>query len=309
MTSVSDTQISQLDQSEPTDLHNSPIAYGLGSFGLEAAFKVFVGFYMFFYVDTLGLVIALAAIINVIYALWDAVNDPLVGYLSDNTRTRWGRRKPWILTALPFYVIFLVLIYAVPDMFQGGILLFWYALVVILLFENVNTIININYEALFPELFQGFKERTRASAYNQGFGMVGELVGFALTPIIYTQFGFVPTAVFFALMAGILVFFSLMRNREDPNAQKAPPLNLKGAFGDVLHDRPFWQFTIVATLLWFTTGVYTLATPFWTKYTLQASPQAPSIIFAAVFLVAIASVSLWSRLVRRWGTKQTGYGQ
>ena len=261
--------------------------------------------YMFFYVDTLGLVIALAAIINVVYALWDAVNDPLVGYLSDNTRTRWGRRKPWILTALPFYVIFLVLIYAVPDMFQGGILLFWYALVVILLFETVNTIINTNYEALFPELFQGFKERTRASAYNQGFGMVGELVGFALTPIIYTQFGFVPTAVFFALMAGILVFFSLMRNREDPNAQKAPPLNLKGAFGDVLHDRPFWQFTIVATLLWFTTGVYTLATPFWTKYTLQASPQAPSIIFAAVFLVAIASVSLWSRLVRRWGTKQT----
>jgi len=305
MTSVPDTQTSQSDQSEPTALHNSPIAYGMGSFGLEAAFKVFVGFYMFFYVDTLGLVIALAAIINVVYALWDAVNDPLVGYLSDNTRTRWGRRKPWILTALPFYVIFLVLIYAVPDMFQGGMLLFWYALVVILLFETVNTIISTNYEALFPELFQGFKERTRASAYNQGFGMVGELVGFALTPIIYTQFGFVPTAVFFALMAGILVFFSLMRNREDPNAQKAPPLNLKGAFGDVFHDRPFWQFTIVATLLWFTTGVYTLATPFWTKYTLQASPQAPSIIFAAVFLVAIVSVSLWSRLVRRWGTKQT----
>jgi GPH family glycoside/pentoside/hexuronide:cation symporter len=198
-----------------------------------------------------------------------------------------------------------VLIYAVPDTFLGGDRLFWYALVVIFLFETVNTVISTNYEALFPELFQGFKERTRASAYNQGFGMVGELVGFALTPIIYSQFGFVPTAVFFALMAGILVFFSLMRNREDPIAQKAPPLDLKDAFGDVLRDRPFWQFTIVATLLWFTTGVYTLAVPFWTKYTLEAFPQAPSIIFATVFLVAIVSVSVWSRLVRRWGTKQT----
>ena len=305
MTSVSETQLSEISQTKPTPLNNSPIAYGLGNFGLQAAFKVFVGYYIFFYVDMLGLAIALAAIINIVYALWDAVNDPLVGYLSDNTRTRWGRRKPWLLTALPFYAIFLVLIYAVPDVFKGGNLLFWYALVVIFLFETVNTIVGTNYEALFPELFQGFKERTRASAYNQGFGMVGELVGFALTPIIYTQFGFVPTAVFFALMAGILVFFSLLRNREDPITQKAPPLDLKDAFGDVLRDRPFWQFTIVATLLWFTTGVYTLAIPFWTKYTLGAIPQAPSIIFATVFLVAIGSVSVWSRMVRKHGTKCT----
>ena len=82
-------------------------------------------------------------------------------------------------------------------------------------------------------------------------------------------------------------------------------MDLKDAFGDVLHDRPFWQFTIVATLLWFTTGVYTLAIPFWAKYTLQAIPEAPSIIFAAVFLVAIGSVSVWSRLVRALGIKQT----
>jgi len=54
MTSDSDTQTGQLDQSEPTVLHNSPIAYGLGSFGLESAFKVFVGFYMFFYVVRWG---------------------------------------------------------------------------------------------------------------------------------------------------------------------------------------------------------------------------------------------------------------
>ena len=63
MTSDSDTQTGQLDQFEPTALNNSPIAYRLGNLGFEAAFKVFVGFYMFFYVDTLGLVIALAALL------------------------------------------------------------------------------------------------------------------------------------------------------------------------------------------------------------------------------------------------------
>jgi len=133
-----ETRQNQSPQSDPAVQNNSPIAYGLGNFGLQAAFKVFAGYYMFFYVDGLGLAIALAAIINVVYALWDAVNDPLVGYLSDNTRTRWGRRKPWQLIALPFYVIFLILVYAVPDAFQGGDRLFWYALVVIFLFETVN---------------------------------------------------------------------------------------------------------------------------------------------------------------------------
>ena len=69
----------QLTQPEPETLNNSPIIYGLGSFGLESAYKVFVGFYMFYYIDVLGLAVAMAAIINVVYAIWDAVNDPLVG--------------------------------------------------------------------------------------------------------------------------------------------------------------------------------------------------------------------------------------
>jgi GPH family glycoside/pentoside/hexuronide:cation symporter len=110
MTTVPDTEIHRrpLVSAEPAPLRNSPLLYGLGAFGLEAAYKVFWGFYVFYYVDVLGLAITLAALINVVYGIWDAVNDPLVGYLSDNTRTRWGRRRPWLLAGLPFYVAFLV---------------------------------------------------------------------------------------------------------------------------------------------------------------------------------------------------------
>jgi GPH family glycoside/pentoside/hexuronide:cation symporter len=233
------------------------------------------------------------------------VNDPLVGYLSDNTRTRWGRRRPWLLTGLPFYVVFLVLTYAVPETLQQGYGLFWYALVVVFLFEGAYTVMSTNYDALFPELFQDLQERTRASAYYQGFCMVGELVGFALTPIIYSKFGFIPMAVFFSVIASILLLIAIARNSEDPNAQRVPPLDLKTAFGEVLRDHPFWLFAIALTFLTFTTGVYTLATPFWAKYTLGASPQAPSIIFATVFVVAILVVSFWSRLIPKRGVKWT----
>jgi GPH family glycoside/pentoside/hexuronide:cation symporter len=294
-----------LTQPEPETQNNSPVAYGLGSFGLESLYKVFVGFYMFYYIDELGLAVALAAIINVVYAIWDAVNDPLVGFLSDNTRTCWGRRRPWLLTGLPFYVIILVLVYAVPGSFQRGNTLFWYALVIFFLFEAAYTVMSVNYDALFPELFQDFRERARASSTYQGFCMLGELVGFAIPPFIYAQFGFVPMAISFAGIAAILLLIAIIRNTEDPSAQKAHPLDLKDAFGIVLKDRPFLLFSIALTFLTFTTGAYTLATPFWVKYTLDASPQATSFIFATVFIVAILSVSIWGRLVRSMGIKKS----
>ena len=307
MTSPSETQSGEISQITPIALNNSPIAYGLGSFGLESAYKVFIGFYIFFYVDVLGLAVALAAVINIVFAIWDAVNDPLVGYLSDNTRTSWGRRRPWLLTGLPFYVILLVLTYTVPGAFRQGESLFWYALVVFLLFETAYTVLSVNYDALFPELFQGFRERTRASGYYQGFSMVGELVGFALTPIIYAQYGFRAMAVFFAAITAITLLIGILRSNEDPRALKKAPLNLKDAFGEVLQDRPFWLFAIALTFLTFTTGLYTLATPFWVKYTLNASPQATSLIFATVFMVAILTVSLWSRLIRYRGVKSAWF--
>jgi GPH family glycoside/pentoside/hexuronide:cation symporter len=98
---------------------------------------------------------------------------------------------------------------------------------------------------------------------------------------------------------------AIIRNKEDPNALKAPPLDLKGAFGEVLTNRPFLLFTIAITFLVFVTGALTLATPFWVKYTLGASPQVTSLIFAIVFIVAILSVPIWGRLVRGLGIKRS----
>ena len=290
---------------KPIAAQNSPITYGLGSLGLESLYTVFTGFYLFYYIDELGLAVAMAAIINVIYAIWDAVNDPLVGFLSDNTRTRWGRRRPWLVTGLPFYVGLLVLVYAVPAPFMQGKALFWYALLIFFLFEAAYTIMAVNYGSLFPELFRDFQERARAGAYYQGLSMLGELVGFSIPPLIYATFGFVPMAISFAVVAGIVLFLAIIRNREDPEALNAPPLVLKSAFGEVLKDRPFLLFTVALTFMTFTTGVYTLATPFWVKYTLAASPQVTSLIFATVFIVAILSVSIWGRLVRVIGIKRS----
>ena len=304
MQTATESQQGQLSLAQSIATPNSPIAYGLGAFGLESLFKVFVGFYVFYYTDKLGLAITMAAIINLIYGFWDAVDDPIVGFLSDNTRTRWGRRKPWLLTGLPFYVGFLVLVYAVPKPFQQGNALFWYALAIFILFEAASTVMSINYSALFPELFQGFRERARASSYYQGLGMFGELVGFSIPPFIYARYGFVPMAISFAVVSGIFLFLGVIRNKEDPNALKASPLQLKGAFGEILTDRPFLLYSVAVTFLTYITGVLSLGTPFWVKYTVAASPEGTSLIFATVFTVAILSASIWGRFVHVLGIRR-----
>lgn len=300
-----ESQQSQLSLSIPKASQNSPLAYGLGSFGLESLYKVFIGFYMFYYIDQLGLAVAMAAIINVVYGIWDAVNNPLVGFLSDNTRTRWGRRRPWLLAGLPFYVSTVVLVYAVPKPFTHGNALFWYALVIFFLFEGAFTVVGVNYAALFPELFQGLQRRARAGAYYQGLASLGELVGFTIPPIIYARFGFVPMAISFAVVTGTIQFLAVIRNKEDPSALKMPPLDLKDAFGEVLKDRHYLLFIIALTFITFTTSVLTLATPFWVKYTISASPQVTSLIFAVVFIGAILSVSIWGKLVGILGIKRS----
>lgn len=304
MQTTTEAQQGQLDLSRSIATQNSPVAYGLGSFGLESLFKVFAGFYVFYYTDQLGLAVTMAALINVIYGFWDAVDDPIVGFLSDNTRSRWGRRKPWLLTGLPFYVVLLVLVYAVPKPFQQGTALFWYALVIFILFEAASTVMSINYSALFPELFQSLRERARASSYSQGLGMFGELVGFSIPPLIYANFGFVPMAISFAGISGIALYLGIIRNREDPNALNAPPLGLKSAFGEILIDRPFLLYSVAVTFLTYITGVLSLGTPFWVKYTVAASPQGISLIFAIVFTAAILSASLWGRFVHVLGIRR-----
>ena len=122
----------------------SPLFYGLGTLGISISVETFGAFAYFYYVDFLGLAFSLAALVRTIYAIWDAVNDPLFGYLSDNTRTRWGRRRPWLLVSVPLFSVCFILIFNVPVSGGGQSSLFGYLLAITLLYETFVTIISVN---------------------------------------------------------------------------------------------------------------------------------------------------------------------
>jgi GPH family glycoside/pentoside/hexuronide:cation symporter len=114
-----------------------------------------------------------------------------------------GAAGPGCWWASHSIVGFLVLTYAVSVPARQGQGLFWYAPTMVMLFETASTVMSVNYDALFPELFQGVRVRARASSTYQGSCLRGELVGSTLTPIVYAQLGFVRMAMLFAAITGV----------------------------------------------------------------------------------------------------------
>ncbi|HRF47960.1 MAG TPA: MFS transporter [Anaerolineales bacterium] len=147
------------------------LAFGAGDLG-PAVLTAINGFFLLeFLVNVAGLRPGPAGTIFLVTKIWDAVNDPVMGWLTDRTVSRWGRRRPWLLFgALPFGLAFW-LHWIVPPLDTNG--LFWYYLVVALLVDTGLTVVGVPYTALTPELTADYDERTSLNTYRFGFSILG----------------------------------------------------------------------------------------------------------------------------------------
>lgn len=278
--------------------------YAMGMLGIAIPVMAFENHIIFLYVDELGLALGLAGLARSINSVWNAVNDPIFGYLSDKTRTRWGRRRPWMMVGLPLFLASFILGFWVPGPFQSGMRLFAYFLAVLILQETFATVMWTNYSSLFPELFKGHGERSRAAALKHGFQLVAMVVGIALVPLIKGMLGIIGMVILFSAISALLVPISVNGCPEDPAASEAEPLGLVDSFRQTLVDKAFWLYALAATMTQFTFGLMGAGMAFYAKYTLGLSAAMTTVLFAAVFLIAIPTVALWSRLSRRWGGKR-----
>ncbi|WP_199617582.1 MFS transporter [Paenibacillus alkalitolerans] len=279
---------------------NSSIAYALGMFAMMVPSQAFSAFYSYYYVEKLGLAIGLATIARAVFLIWDAVNQPMFGYLSDRTRTRYGRRKPWIYAAIPFFMMTFVMVFAVPEGLTDFDLFIWF-LIALILYEGVATILWVNYGALFPELFQGDRLRAKASAVQQGFQMVAILIGSALTPILFNALGFGSMSVVYALVFGVFMLLFVVSVRENEQAMKEPPLKLIEAFRETLKNKEFWIFNIANSFAQTVNGLLGSIIPFYAKYVLKIPESQVSLLLASIFVSVIPLVAVWYFIVRKLG--------
>ena len=130
----------------------SPFRYGIGMFGTSIPINMFKSYAALFYVDMLGLDMKKYSLVLLIYTFVDAIDNPVYGYLSDRTRTKWGRRRPWLVIGTPLLILCFILFYNVPKGIQSEkTILFIYMLLMYILTGTLDSLMNANYGALFPE--------------------------------------------------------------------------------------------------------------------------------------------------------------
>lgn len=281
------------------------LAYSSGNLAAVISYQAFVTYVQFFYIDILKLPAMLVATIGwTIYGIWNAINDPLAGQLSDRTRTRWGRRIPYVaFCTLPLAITF-ALIWSPPFQVGQTNLLFAWFLISVLLFDGLWTVVALNWTALFPEMFPSLQERAEVSGFRQLFSIIGLLLGVALPPLIYKGLGWWAMGLFFAFVTALFFFITLLGSKEKEEFSREESLPLLTALSATLRNRSFLLFVGVNILIQFTFLILQATVPFYVKYVLRMGEVQISALLATVFVVAMPFLFPWMMVTVRLGARR-----
>lgn len=231
------------------------VGYGLGDSAANFIFQTMIILQLSFYTDTFGITASAAGTLLLVARLWDAVTDPVIGVLSDRTKTRWGKFRPWIITtAIPFG-IFAYLAFSTPDFSYTGKLI--YAYVTYMIFMLIYSANNLPYSALSGVMTGDMAERTSLSSYRFIFAITASFIVQVFALPLVEFFGKGDDATGFRLTIGLfglvsIVFFTITffttkeRIKPDPNQQT----NLKQDLKDLTRNIP-WIIMFAVTLLVF----------------------------------------------------------
>jgi GPH family glycoside/pentoside/hexuronide:cation symporter len=281
------------------------VTYSVPPLGLGFMFMLVTLLLLKFSTDVLLIAPAAMGTIFMVGRLWDAISDPLAGYLSDNTRTRWGRRRPFIFaSALPVAATF-VMMWSPPGWLTGGGLVLWMA-VAVLGFYSAMTILIVPHTSLGAELTTSYHDRTRIFGVRQvswNLGMFLTLGGMHLLATSETPRASArELAIVAAVATAGLILWSAARLRERPEFQGRGGANPYRAFGDVFRN-PHARLLLFVFLIESTGGATVGAlTIYFSEYVLLTPSWTVSYI-AAYLVAATISIPFWVPVSRRVGKK------
>jgi GPH family glycoside/pentoside/hexuronide:cation symporter len=187
--------------------------YAIGMFGTSIPINMLKTYAAAYYVIKLGMTTTQIAAILFVYTFIDALDNPVYGFLSDRTRTRWGRRRPWLVIGTPLLILAFIAFYSTPE-FLAGESLFAYAMLFYILAGTLDSVINANYGALFPELFRTDASRAATNALRQAFQLVAMIISIAVTPMVTGAIGYRMTATVYGILGGAVILYMSFTSRE-----------------------------------------------------------------------------------------------
>jgi GPH family glycoside/pentoside/hexuronide:cation symporter len=280
------------------------ILYGSGDIGFSLTSTILGAYFAIFMVDVVGISPGIAAVAVFIGRSWDYINDPIFGYISDRTRTRWGRRRPFLLFgALPYAIAFMMLWYR-PG-FEGQVALAAYYSVAYIFYEAAATLVYMPYFALTPELTSDYDERTSLTTYRMFFSILGGLVAFTLPLMIVGSFNpenaprVFTMGIIFGLVAAaplLLVFFT---TKERPEFMEQHQPSLRQSLKLTRNNRPFLFGLAIFLMTWVGVEIVQAMLLFYVKY-VAVREESSDLIMATIFVTAILALPIWEYTSRKF---------
>lgn len=281
-------------------------------FGTSIPINLIKGSMILYYVDILGLDVRAYGAVMVIYAIIDALDNPLLGHLSDRTRSRFGRRRPWLLVGAPLLAACMIGFFSVPSTLDGIRLVLWFAVFAILC-EAFDSMLNANYGALLPELFPQERRRAVANSLRQGFQLVALVISLAVTPLLTTSVfgteesteGFRTTAIIYGVIAVVAIVFMALSAKENPRyAADTRPVLLRSLWS-VVRNPLFWKVGLTGACYGIAMALVLSGIQLYVRYSLGLPVANALYLQGIVILVSAVGLAIWTRVVVRRGALWT----
>ena len=321
--------------SESSLTRKEKLAYGIGDIANGIAVSSTMFWLLIYLTDVAGLGPGLAGLALMIGRIWDAVTDPIMGWISDHTRTRWGKRRPYLLFGAIAYAITYFLIWVVPE-FSSELSIFVYVTVILILFNTSFTVVFVPYTSLTAAMTSDYHERTSLTGYRMTSSQFAFLVGAVLPSAVVLSVesgtGFISTwtnplfgswagtarqgyflcaALFsFVMLACIWTTFFGTREKElaasDPDTSTSSnPLQYIVTIFQALRDNiPFRLALLIILLANCATTAIGVNLPYYFQYVLEIREHQTRIM-ALLFGCAVLAVPAWVMVTRRFGKAET----
>ena len=285
------------------------LAYGIGDIGFSLTDTTLGVVFLIFLLDVVGLEPAKAALAIFIGKSWDYVNDPIIGYLADRTRTRWGRRRPYLLFGfVPFGLAF-ALMWIIPPFENHWALTAYYAFAYFI-YDSLYTIVSMPYVALTPELTQDYDERTSLTSYRMAFSLVGGLVAFVVPLMIIGTLEpanadrVLTMGIVFGIASALPLLFTFFGTREKEEYASQPQPGLREQFRAVRGNRPFWFAAGIFLFTWTAIEIIQNMLLLFLKYRMNLAAES-DLVAGAVFITAIIVLPFWVWISQRTDKRQS----
>lgn len=275
--------------------------YGLTEFPIHIVQMPLTAFIPNFYASDLGISLALVGTIALVTRLFDVVTDPVIGYLSDRTHTRWGRRRPWLVASVPVMMIAVYKLFLPEPGVDGSYLFFWTTIMWL-----GWTMLLIPYWAWAAELSPDYRERSIITGWRSAIGIGGSLAAQLLPIGALFFFGYGGTGEVLFLV-GIMMLIMLpmsvgmtvwkVPERRDYISTSIP---LRQALRIMWRNGPFKRLIITFFLTWAALAITTALYLFYVRHVV-GEEKAGVAMLSSFYLFNLLSIGFWVRLSQRIG--------